>query len=378
MLLRGGSVLLPEGEFRQIDLFISGRQISGFSGEKTGEELDISGCRVLPGLIDLHIHGYRGRYVMDADASGLRELSRMLAAQGVTSFLPTTVAASETELLPALSRLRDFHMAEAPGALPRGIYMEGPFLSPRFKGAMRPDRLRLPDRKLAETYYQESGGTLRFLAVAPELPEASELIQWCREREIQPAVAHSAAEYNQALHAMEAGADHVTHLFNAMADPRHRQPGIWGALLDCGATAELITDGYHVHPAFIRMAYRLLGEERLILVSDDTPLSGQGDGEYEMDGVCSQIVNGVCRLADGTINGNVQPLLSCVLRAASFGIPFSAAVRMASAVPARRLGIDKETGSIQPGKDADLLVLGPDDRVRMTLVRGRIAYSSGS
>ena len=126
------------------------------------------------------------------------------------------------------------------------------------------------------------------------------------------------------------------------------------------------------------MAYRLLGEERLILISDDTPLSGQGDGEYEMDGVCSQIVNGICRLADGTINGNVQPLLSCVLRAASFGIPFPAAVRMASAVPARRLGIDKETGSIQPGKDADLLVLGPDNRVRMTLVRGRIAYSSGS
>ena len=121
---------------------------------------------------------------------------------------------------------------------------------------------------------------------------------------------------------------HVTHLFNAMADPRHRQPGIWGALLDCGATAELIADGHHVHPAFIRMAYRLLGEERLILISDDTPLSGQGDGEYEMDGVCSQIVNGICRLADGTINGNVQPLLSCVLRAASFGIPFPAAVRI--------------------------------------------------
>lgn len=161
-----------------------------------------------------------------------------------------------------------------------------------------------------------------------------------------------------------------------MADPRHREPGVFGAALDGGATAEIIADGHHVHPAFLRMAYRLFGPERLILISDDTPISGCGDGSFCMDGRVSVVRDGVCRLPDGTINGNVQPLLTCVLRAEQFGIPLTDAVRMASETPAKKLGIYNETGSIAPGKSADLFVLDEQNRVRLTMVGGRMVYQA--
>lgn len=373
MLLRGGTVYFSDG-VRKNDLFIhSGR----FAEQPIPHDMtvDLTGLRVFPGLIDMHIHGFRGHYSLDEDTDSLRDFAMELVRYGVTSFLPTTTAAPPAVLLNVLDRLKSVSQHSG-GAVIRGIYMEGPFLSPTYKGAMREDYLHLPDIALAEAFREAAGGLLKVMAVAPELDGAQTLIRWCADKGIQPSIAHTAANYDTACAAIRAGADHITHLCNAMADPRHREPGVFGAAFDCGSSAEIIADGHHVHPAFLRMAYHLFGPERLILISDDTPISGCGDGSFVMDGRTSTVKDGVCRLPDGTINGNVQPLLTCVLRAEHFGIPLADAVRMASETPAKKLGIYKETGSIAPGKSADLFVLDEQNRVRMTMIGGHIVYNT--
>lgn len=373
MILHGGTVYFFDG-VRTDDLYIhAGRFVEQPVPEDT--IMDLTGLRVFPGLIDMHIHGFRGHYCLDENPDSLCDFAAELARYGVTSFLPTTTATPPALLLNALRRLKSIS-GNNNGAVIRGIYMEGPFLSPVYKGAMREDCLCLPDTALAEAFQEASGGLLKVMAIAPELDGADVLIRWCVKNGIRPSIAHTAADYATACAAIGAGADHVTHLFNAMADPRHREPGVFGAALDGGATAEIIADGHHVHPAFLRMAYRLFGPERLILISDDTPISGCGDGSFCMDGRVSVVRDGVCRLPDGTINGNVQPLLTCVLRAEQFGIPLTDAVRMASETPAKKLGIYNETGSIAPGKSADLFVLDKQNRVRLTMVGGRMVYQA--
>ena len=373
MILHGGTVYFFDG-VRTDDLYIhAGRFVEQPVPEDT--IMDLTGLRVFPGLIDMHIHGFRGHYCLDENPDSLCDFAAELARYGVTSFLPTTTAAPPALLLNALRRLKSIS-GNNNGAVIRGIYMEGPFLSPIYKGAMREVCLCLPDTALAEAFQEASGGLLKVMAIAPELDGADVLIRWCVKNGIRPSIAHTAADYVTACAAIGAGADHVTHLFNAMADPRHREPGVFGAALDGGATAEIIADGHHVHPAFLRMAYRLFGPERLILISDDTPISGCGDGSFCMDGRVSVVRDGVCRLPDGTINGNVQPLLTCVLRAEQFGIPLTDAVRMASETPAKKLGIYNETGSIAPGKSADLFVLDEQNRVRLTMVGGRMVYQA--
>lgn len=373
MILHGGTVYFFDG-VRTDDLYIhAGRFVEQPVPEDT--IMDLTGLRVFPGLIDMHIHGFRGHYCLDENPDSLCDFAAELARYGVTSFLPTTTAAPPALLLNALRRLKSIS-GNNNGAVIRGIYMEGPFLSPIYKGAMREDCLCLPDTALDEAFQEASGGLLKVMAIAPELDGADVLIRWCVKNGIRPSIAHTAADYVTACAAIGAGADHVTHLFNAMADPRHREPGVFGAALDGGATAEIIADGHHVHPAFLRMAYRLFGPERLILISDDTPISGCGDGSFCMDGRVSVVRDGVCRLPDGTINGNVQPLLTCVLRAEQFGIPLTDAVRMASETPAKKLGIYNETGSIAPGKSADLFVLDEQNRVRLTMVGGRMVYQA--
>lgn len=373
MILHGGTVYFFDG-VRTDDLYIhAGRFVEQPVPEDT--IMDLTGLRVFPGLIDMHIHGFRGHYCLDENPDSLCDFAAELARYGVTSFLPTTTAAPPALLLNALRRLKSIS-GNNNGAVIRGIYMEGPFLSPVYKGAMREDCLCLPDTALVEAFQEASGGLLKVMAIAPELDGADVLIRWCVKNGIRPSIAHTAADYATACAAIGAGADHVTHLFNAMADPRHREPGVFGAALDGGATAEIIADGHHVHPTFLRMAYRLFGPERLILISDDTPISGCGDGSFCMDGRVSVVRDGVCRLPDGTINGNVQPLLTCVLRAEQFGIPLTDAVRMASETPAKKLGIYNETGSIAPGKSADLFVLDKQNRVRLTMVGGRMVYQA--
>ena len=375
MWLSNAAVLWADGQFRRGHLRMENGVLAEITaGSPPLSAMDLQGRRVLPGLIDLHIHGYAGAYVMDEDITVPERLSLLLAQQGVTSYVPTTTVAEEKVLLSTLRRWAVAAEQPATGAVIRGLYMEGPFLSPHYKGAMREECIRLPDIPLAEAFRAAGGGWLKLLTIAPEQEGADALLRWCAAQGIIASIGHTAADYETPRAAFAGGAAHVTHLCNAMTDLRHREPGVLGAALDSDVTVELIGDGFHIHPAVVRMLYRLLGDDRIVLISDNTPISGSPDGQYQMDGVTSVVKDGTCRLENGTINGNMQPLLACVFLAADMGIPLASAVKMATETPARRLGIADKTGSLSIGKDADLVVLEPDNTVYLTMVRGRIVY----
>ena len=369
-------ILWEDGRFHRGQLHTeNGVLVELTDREAPSDAVDLQGRQVWPGLIDLHIHGYAGIYVMEEDAAAPERLSRLLAAQGVTSYVPTTTAGDRETLLRVLRQWAAAAERPSSGAVIRGLYMEGPFLSPRYKGAMREECVCAPELRLAEEFRTAAGGWLRLMTVAPELPGAEVLLQWCTAHGIIAAIGHTAADYETARAALAGGVSHVTHLCNAMADMTHRAPGVLGAVADSTATAELIGDGFHIHPSVLRLLYHLLGEDRMILISDNTPISGSPDGEYLMDGVKSIVRDGTCRLENGTINGNMQPLLACVFRMADNGIPLTSAIRMATEMPARRLGIADTVGSLAVGRRADFAVLNPDRTVARTVVCGQTVYS---
>ena len=372
MLLTNARVLNRDFSPERRDLRIEGERFAPLSGSgKAEERLDLPGCLVVPGLVDIHIHGFMGCNVLDASEEALEKLCLRLAGRGVTSFVPTLAAAEPETTLAAIARLRRLAERGTAGAAIRGLYLEGPFVSPRKSGALRKDCLRPPDTGLLEEYADRAGGWLKIVAAAPELPGAEGLIRVCAARGIVAAIANTEADYEQATAAFSWGASHVTHLYNAMPPCLHRAPGVVGAAGDSEATAEIVCDGFHVHPAVIRQAYARLGGERLILVSDNVMMAGLPDGAYVMDGVKSVIRDGASRLEDGTINGGTHDLFYCVKQALSFGIPPQAAWKMASLTPAGRIGAAGEIGTLEVGKRADCLVLGEDGGLRLVFAGGR-------
>ncbi len=334
-------------------------------GELPGEaDLDAGGGYVIPGLVDIHTHGALGEDFSDGSPEGLQRLSQWYVSNGVTSFLATTVTLGEPELSAAMDAVRGFRRRG--GAKCAGVHLEGPFLSFAKRGAQNGEYLARPDIGLFRRLNDRSGGAVRMVTVACEEPGAMEFI---REASQVCAVSlgHSTADYGTALEAFRAGASHVTHLFNAMPPLHHREPGIIGAALDAGATAELICDGLHVHPAAVRAAFRLFGE-RLDLISDSLRCAGMPDGDYTLGGQPVLMRSGRATLRDGTIAGSSITLTEGLRRAVSFGIPLENAVYAASAAPAIAANID--VGVLAVGKPADLVVLDLDLRVRAVFVDG--------
>ena len=380
MLLKNATVLNHSFALEKTDLYIKNGRFAPLSEAGPGEEqLDLAGCLIAPGLVDIHIHGFMGINVMNAPETALDDMSLKLAQRGITSFVPTLAAAPPSDTLKAIERICRLARRNPSGATIRGIYLEGPFVSPEKGGALRRECLRGPDIGLLDDYEACAGGLLKIVAAAPELPGAQALIHACAARGLTASIAHTTASYEQAMAAVSWGASHVTHLFNAMPPCLHRAPGVVGAAGDSHVTAELICDGFHIHPAVLRGAYKWLGGDRLILVSDSVMMAGLPDGTYVMDGTKSVIRGGVSRLEDGTINGGTHDLLFCVRQAASFGIPLEAALKMATIQPAARIGADAETGSIANGKRADCLVLDAAGTLKAVFVGGRrIPLSNGN
>ena len=250
-------------------------------------------------------------------------------------------------------------MPEGAAAL-RGIQMEGPFFSEKKKGAQNGAYLRDPDFAAFSKLYHDCGGLVRIVDVAPELPGACGFIRQAREL-CTVSIAHTDASYDEAHAAVQAGVTHLTHLFNAMPALHHRKPGVIGAAAEAEqVSAEIISDGQHVHPSAVRLAFRLFGAERMVLISDALRCCGMPDGEYELGGQAVFLKGGIARLADGTIAGSATNLYDCMLRAISFGIPREDAVRAATYNPARQLGCLDEVGSIRDGKQADFVICDAD------------------
>lgn len=350
-------------------IFADGRFVrGGFSVENgrfahvledvPGPAEDLDGALVIPGLVDIHVHGCAGADFSDGDYAGLVCMARYLARRGVTSFAPASMTLPYDALdkaFHAAARLRREGLAD--GARLMGIQMEGPFLSREKRGSQNPAYLRLPDWDRFLRLYDAAEGLLRIVDVAPELPGAVEFTRRASEK-CRVSVAHTAAGYDQAAAVFDAGATHLTHLFNAMSGIHHRHPGPIGAASEReNVTAELICDGIHVHPSAVRMAFRLF-PGRICLISDALRCCGMADGSYSLGGQEILLSGGVARLTGGAIAGSAADLYQCMRRAVSFGIPREQAVWAATALPARVIGRESETGAIADGRAADFVICG--------------------
>ncbi len=364
MLLRFGTVFLESGVFAPADIAVESGRIAcvgactAYAG--SGETLDLSGKLVVPGLIDIHLHGAMGADFSDGTEEAARSIAAYLAGHGVTSFLGTTMSLPEQTLMRSMSLARAGAAPPDPArATLRGIHMEGPFLSLEKRGAQKADYIRQPDWDQFVRLSEASGGNILLVDVAPELPGALAFIEKAAERCVV-SLAHTNADYDTASAAYRAGATHATHLFNGMRAFSHRQPGAVGAALDFASHVELICDGVHVHPSVVRLVFAALGPDRVCLISDSMRACGMPDGKYDLGGQSVLVRDGQATIDNGSLAGSVANLYDCMKTAVSFGIPRETAVLAATRNPALAVGIYDRVGSIRAGKAADLLILNED------------------
>lgn len=338
--------------------------------------IDAQGATLAPGFIDLHVHGAVGYEVMDADAQGLRAMARFYARHGVTSFLATTWTATGSAIMQALEVVDECMGPMPDGATVLGAHIEGPYLNVSKCGAQDPALIRPaePDEALPilET------GIVRLLALAPEIPGNGWLIDACVERGITVSAAHTAATYDDMVAAVSRGLRQTTHTYNAMTPLGHREPGVVGAALTLPElSCELIADNIHVHPAAMDVLVRARGVDHVILISDAIRGAGMPEGEYQIDTRRVFVRDGAVRLPDGTLAGSILTLdraLRNILTAT--GLPLEKAWPMSSLNAARAIGVSASKGSLEVGKDADLVLLDPELAVRLTIAEGRVVYAA--
>ena len=349
-------------------IFVGGRFVSGgFSVEDgrfahvladaaDGESVDLRGARVIPGLVDVHTHGNSGADFSDGDYGGLVKMAAYLAKNGVTSFAPASMTLPYDVLETAYKTAVQLKKEQPEGcARIMGIQMEGPFFSEKKKGAQNGAYLRAPDFAAFKRLYDASEGLLRIADVAAELPGAVEFAEKASKL-CTVSIAHTDCTYEEASAVFDAGASHLTHLYNAMPGIHHRKPGPIGAGSEReNVVAELICDGQHIHPSAVRLAFKLF-PGRICIVSDALRCCGMPDGQYPLGGQDVFLHGGIAKLADGTLAGSATNLYDCMRKAVEFGIPKEQAILSATLIPAREIGCDRAIGSIAPDKLADFVV----------------------
>ena len=356
-MLYKNAILFLDGQFVPGSFRVEdGRFTEILPSDLTEDGVDLQGSTVIPGLIDIHNHGNSGADFSDGDYEGLVRMARYLAANGVTSFAPASMTLPYDVLEAAFRTAAKLHDAAPEGcARLMGIHMEGPFFSEKKKGAQNGAYLRLPDAAAVRKLYEASQGLLRIVDVAPELEGsaafAGEVSRYCTV-----SIAHTDASYEDAVQVLEAGATHMTHLYNCMPSIHHRKPGPIGAGSEReNVMAELICDGQHIHESSVRMAFKLFSG-RICLISDALRCCGMPDGQYELGGQQVFLKGGIARLADGTIAGSASNVYQCMQNAVRFGVSREEAVLSATLHPAKQIHREQEIGSIAPGKLADFVV----------------------
>lgn len=339
------------------------------------EIIDAKGGYVAPGLIDLHIHGYLGKDVCDGEEESIRTISKGLLANGVTGYLPTTMTVDMKVVRKALEVCRALkeESRDWEGSAILGCHAEGPFISEKKKGAQDPKYILKPDAKFVKEY----ADIIRIITLAPEEDEDFKAISEIRrDTDVIVSMGHTSADYETAMKSTEAGVRHATHLFNAMTPLAHRAPGVVTAALNSDVSAELIVDTFHVNPVFYNMLWKLKGR-KLCFITDCLPAGGLPEGEYTLGGQKIIYRGIVCRLADGTVAGSILHLNKGVWNVYSNSdIPLYECVNCASLNPATVLGLESRKGSIEIGKDADIIITDGEFNVQKTVIGGKIRYEA--
>ena len=339
--------------------------------------VDFGDAALVPGFLDIHIHGGAGLDVMQASAADLPRLGQFLTSHGVTGYFATTVAAPLDSTCAALERLADAieKKTSADGATearPLGIHLEGPFLSHKRRGVHPPEYLVEPTVKIFERLWQAAHGHVRMMTIAPEIPGAIEVIAEAARRKVCVSIGHSDAELPVAREAVRQGARHATHTFNAMRPLDHRNPGIIGEVLsDDTLTADIIADGIHVSPEVIKLFLQAKGPERAVLITDAISATGMPDGRYQLGPIQVEVKNGKCTAGD-SLAGSVLTMDRAVRNVAKFSNwTLPEAVRAATLNPARAVGLSAEYGKLAAGVEATFIVLSSAGDVLKTIVGGR-------
>jgi len=322
------------------------------------DAVDLGGATVIPGMIEVHSHGNSGYDFSDGDYDGLVKMAEYFLRCGVTSFAPASMTLPYDVLEKAFAAAKKIAQEKPEGcSVLRGIQMEGPYFSYKKRGAQNADYLKGPDFEGFKKLYDDCGGLVRIVDIAPELPGAAEFVAKAKKL-CTVSIAHTDSDYEHAKAAVDAGVTHLTHLYNAMPGIHHRNPGVIPAAVENkNVRAEIICDGMHIHPASVRLAFSMFGGERMILVSDSGRCAGQPDGtKFELGGQTAQLVDGVAKLADGTIACSAANLWQCLTNTLSWGVKEEDAVRAATYNPACALGVQDVVGSIETGKQADFIV----------------------
>ena len=381
MIIDNVYVFTPDKAFVKGGIILDGDKIRQVYEEKdapqlNGDVLDGKGCYAIPGLIDLHFHGCKGDDFCDGDKAAIGRIAEYEASVGVTAIAPATMTLPVEELEQILHTAAEYkkETKDCRKADFLGINMEGPFISPAKKGAQDARNILPCNVEICDRFLKASEGLVKFIGIAPEESEhAAEFIREVHER-VNVSLAHTNADYDTAMEACRAGANHAVHLYNAMPAFTHRAPGVVGAVFDNkDVMAEIICDGIHIHPSVVRATFQMMGADRMILISDSMRATGMPDGQYTLGGLDVKVVGKLATLvSDGAIAGSATNLADCMRTVVQkMDLPLETAVACATINPARSLKIDKDYGSLEKGKKANVVLLGKDLELKCVIKDGK-------
>ena len=375
VLIIEDGVIVKVGSMQSADLEAELERDNKYDREY--EVIDGIGMTLVPGFIDIHAHGGGGCDTQDGTPESLKKICLSHAAHGTTGIVLTTMSAPHEILLSIVSLIDETISTNTPhSAEILGLHLEGPWVNPNLRGAQHIAAIREPSIEELDKLAQMSNGHIKMITVAPEMPGAFDLIKHAVDMGIKISLGHSSATYDQVIEAVKAGATHITHAYNAMSGMHHRRPGMVGAMLSCNRlTADVILDGFHVHPAAVKILKKCKGEMGLALITDATMAACMPPGEYELGGNKIIYGDGAVRLLNGNLGGSALTLDAAVKYAVlELGCSLEDAITMVSSTPAAIIGVDDRKGSIEVGKDADLVLLDASFKVRATIVRGNIVH----